>query len=155
MEKFLEHIQEAEKTIQSVDHMIYITFPLVKDKRLLFKILTEIKSAIVDCISAILQYEFIYERIVLYRSAKENFETFAKRCALRYKISKEEINSILELFDVIERYRQSPMEFFKDEKIIILSETMKAKTITIEKIKFFLFLAKNLVKKAKNGFIEE
>ncbi|MDO8528563.1 MAG: hypothetical protein Q7S06_01570 [Nanoarchaeota archaeon] len=153
--KFLEHLREAERTIQYVDHMIYITFPLVKDKRLLFKILTEIKSAIVNCISAILQYEYINERIVLYKSAKENFETFVKRCSPRYKITKEEINAILDLFDIIERYRESPMGFFKDEKMIIVSESMKAQIITMEKIKFFLFLTKNMVRKAKTMFIQK
>ena len=152
---FLEHLQEAERTIRSVDHMIYITFPLVKDKRLLFKILTEIKSAIVNCINAILQYEYINERVTLYKSAKENFETFINRCTVRYKITKEEIASILELFDIIEKYKDSPIEFLRNEKIIIVSENMKTKVITMEKIKFFLLLTKNLIKKTKGIFIQK
>jgi CRISPR/Cas system CMR subunit Cmr4 (Cas7 group RAMP superfamily) len=155
MVKFLEHLQEAERTIQSIDHMIYITLPLVKDKRLLFKILTDIKSAIVSCINAILQYEYINERIVLYKSAKENFETFVKRCTFNYKITQREVESIIELFDIIEKYKDSPVEFLRDEKIVILSESMKVKTITIEKIKLFLLLAKNMVKKAKEKFIQK
>lgn len=152
---FLEHLQEAEKTIQYVDHMLYITFPLIKDKRLLIRILTEIKSAIVNCINAILQYEYINERITLYKSAKENFEIFIKRCTINYKITKEEISSIFELFEIIEKYKDSPVEFLRDEKIIILSESMKMKTITIEKIKSFLLLAKNLIKKAKERFTQK
>jgi hypothetical protein len=153
--KFLEHLQESERIVNSVDHMIYITFPLVKDKRLLFKILTEIKLAIVNCINAILQFEYINERITLYKSAKENFETFINRCSIRYKITKEEIASILELFDIIEKYKDSPMEFFRNEKIVILSENMKTKIITMEKIKFFLLLTKNLIKKTKEMFIQK
>lgn len=153
--KFLEHLQEAERIVQSVDHMIYITFPLVKDKRLLFKILTEIKSAIVNCINAILQYEYINERVTLYESAKENFETFVNRCTVRYKITKEEIASILELFDIIEKYKDSPIEFLRNEKIIIVSENMKTNIITMEKIKSFLLLAKNLIKKTKEMFIQK
>ncbi len=152
---FLEHLQESEKIVQSVDHMIYITFPLVKDKRLLFKILTEIKSAIVNCINAILQFEYINERVTLYKSAKENFDTFVNRCSIRYKITKEEIASILELFDIIEKYKDSPIEFLRNEKIIIISENMKTKIITMEKIKFFLLLTKNLIKKAKEMFIQK
>jgi hypothetical protein len=152
---FLEHLQEAERTIQSVDHMIYITFPLVKDKRLLFKILTDIKSAVVNCINAILQYEYINERVTLYKSAKENFETFVNRCAIRYKISKEEITSILELFDIIEKYKDSPIEFLKNESIIIVSDNMKTRVITMEKIKFLLILTKNLIKKTKEMFIQK
>jgi len=81
MEKFLEYIQEAEKIIQTVDHMVYITFPLIKDKRLLLKILLETKIAISNCINSILQHEYIYKRIVLYKNAKTNFRTFNEKCS--------------------------------------------------------------------------
>ena len=68
MERFLEYIQEAEKIIQTVDHMAYITFPLIKDKKLLLKILLETKIAVANCINSILQHEYIYKRITLYKN---------------------------------------------------------------------------------------
>ena len=37
MEKFLENLQEAHKIIQTLDHMMYVTFPLIKDKNILHK----------------------------------------------------------------------------------------------------------------------
>lgn len=153
MEKFLEYIQEAEKIIYTIDHMTYITFPLIKDKRLLLKILMETKTAITNCINAILQYEYIYKRITLYKNSKTNFETFTEKCAPRYNITKEEIKSISELFDFIQEYKESPMEFIKDEKIVILSENLKTKTIALEKVKSFLYLAKNILKKTKESFL--
>jgi len=149
MEKFLEYIQGAEKIIQTIDHMVYITFPLIKDKKLLLKILLETNIAIANCINSILQYEYIYKRIALYKNAKTNFKTFKEKCAPKYKITKEEINLISQLFDVVEKHKQSPMEFVRNEKVIILSENLKPETITIEKIKEFLLLAKNILNKTK------
>lgn len=149
MEKFLEKIEEAEKTIQTADHMIYVTFPLIKDKRLLLKVIREIKTAISNCVSSILQYEYLYKRITLYKDSKTNFKTFTEKCAQRYQISREEIKLILELFDFVEKHKESPFEFVREEKVVILSENMRPKTLTIEKTKEFLILAKNILRKTR------
>ena len=154
MEKFLENLQKAEKSLQTADHMIYITFPLIKDKRLLLKILEEIKKSIAHCINSILQYEYLYKRISIYKDSRSNFRVFTEKCAPRYKITKEEINSILELWDVIEKHKESPFEFVKDNKIVILSTNLSPKIITVEKIKEFLMFGKSIIKKTKETMKE-
>jgi len=155
MEKFLENILTAEKKIQTADHMIYVTFPLIKDKRLLLKITQEIKNAVTDCITSILQYEYLYKRINLYKDSKLNFKTFIEKCAPRYRIKKEEINLILELFDFVEKHRKSPFEFVKDDKVVILSNGLKPKTLTVEKTKEFLIAVKNILRKTRKTFKEK
>jgi hypothetical protein len=149
MEKFAEYLEEARKTIQILDHMVYITFPLIKDKRLLLKILLDVKIAISKCINSILQYEYIYKKINLCQNPKTNFRTFTEQCAKKYNITKEEILLIKELFNLVEKHNQSPFEFVRNDKIIILSENLKQNTLTIEKIKEFLILAKNVLNKAE------
>ena len=146
MEKFLQNLQEAEKTIRTADHMIYVTFPLVKDKKLLIKIILDTKDAIVKCINAILQYEYIFKRVKLYSDQKSNFRTFIERCAPRYKLDKNDILIMLELFDLAEKHKKSSMEFIKEDKIIILSEKMQQKTISSEDAKKFIVLAKKIIK---------
>ena len=147
MEKFLENIQEAQKAIQTIDHMVYVTFPLIQDKKILIKMIKETKNAIADCINAILQYEYLYKRINLYKDAKTNFKTFIQKCCPRYDITPEETNLIIKLFELSEKHEQSTVEFVREEKVVILSENLKTETITIEKTKQFLELAKNILKK--------
>ncbi len=154
MEKFLENIEEAEKIIKTADHMVYVTFPLIKDKRLLLKILQEIKIAVTRSINSILQYEYLYKRITLYKSSKANFKIFVEKCASRYKIDQKEIKLILELFDLAEKHKESPFEFVKEGKVVILSENLKPEILTVEKTKEFLILAKNILKKTKENFKE-
>ena len=155
MEKFLENILAAEKTLQTADHLVYVTFPVVKDKRLLLKIMQETRNAITNCINSILQYEYLYKRITLYKDSKSNLKIFVERCATRYKITKEEINLILELFDFIEKHRESPFEFVKDEKVVILSNNLKQKILTLEKTKEFLVLGKNILRKTRETMKRE
>jgi len=151
MEKFLENIYVAEKSLRTVDHMVYVTFPLIKDKRLLLKIIQELKNIITNCITSILQHEYLYKRISLYKDSQENFGTFSERCAPRYGITRDEIKTIRELFDFIERHKESPFEFIKDEKLVILSNGMAPKTLSLEKTKEFLFLAKEILRKTKES----
>lgn len=153
MEKFLENLRKAANTIKIADHLIYMTLPLVRDKRLLLKIITEIRNAIANCISSILQYEYLYKRISLSQDPKRNFKTFKEKCATRYSILPEEVTLIIELFNIVEEHKKSPFEFVKNEKIVILSENMRQKTVTIEKTKRFLQVAKSIVKKTENKFL--
>lgn len=155
MEKFLENVEKAESMIRTADHLIYMTFPLVKDKKLLLKIISEIKEGIANCINAILQYDYLYKKISLYKDPKTNFKTFREKCATRYGITPEEIKLIIELFEIVEQHKKSPFEFVKDEKLVILSENMKQKTLTVEKIKEFLVMAKNILKKTQEQFLRK
>lgn len=152
MEKFLENIFEAEKTIKTADHMVYITFPLVKDKRLLLKVIQEIKKAIALCINSILQYEYVHKRISLYKDPKSNFNTFKEKCAKRYSIRNNELSLIIELFDFVKKHRESPFEFVKEDRVVILSNGLKPTTLNLEKTKEFLSLAKNILTKIKENY---
>jgi len=63
MERFLESLDKAKRLIQTADHLSYVTFPLIKEKRLLLKILEDISDSVVYTINAILQYEYIHKRV--------------------------------------------------------------------------------------------
>jgi len=155
MEKFLEKLTEAEKIIKTTDHMVYTSFPMVKDKRLLLRVLSEIKSAITICITSILQYEYLYKRINLYKNPKENFRIFTEKCANNYMITREEIKIILELFEIVEKHKKSSMEFIREDKIIILSDKLEPKTLTLEKTKEFLETSKNILKKTRLNLMQK
>jgi len=153
MEKFLENLKEAERTIKTADHMIYVTFPLIKDKKILLKILLEIKNAVANCINSILQREYIYKRISLYKDPKANFRIFEEKCSIRYNITKEEIKSINKLFELTRKHKESPFEFVRNDNIVIMSEGFKTDTINLEKTKEFLVLAKKILLKAEKTII--
>jgi hypothetical protein len=150
-DKHIENLQKAVKNIRIADHMIYVTYPVIKDKRLLLKSLDEVYDSIVCVINAILQYDFLYRRIRLTNDPKENFDIFINKCAKRYNLSSEDIKEIIELLTLIESHKKSPMEFLRRDKIVIMSESLKTTIIDTERLKKYLNLSKNLVNKAKFG----
>lgn len=150
MEKISESLKEAEKRIKKIDHLIYISFPLIQDKKLLLNAIIEINDIIKKCINIILQREYFYKRIKIYKEPKINFKTFEEKCAKRYNIDKQEINLILELFDIAKTHKKSPLEFVKNDRIIILSENSESYCINLEKTRQFLDLGKKIITKIKN-----
>ncbi|MCK5624416.1 hypothetical protein KAI04_01075 [Candidatus Pacearchaeota archaeon] len=149
MEKIFENLEKSEKTIQTADHLLHVTYPLVKDKRLLLKILVEIKKGIASCINAVLQYEYLYGRVRLSTNPKLNFKKFLEKCCPRYNIPETNVKKIIKLFDIVEKHKSSPMEFVKEDKIVILSENMSSEIITLEKVKEFIDSSKIILQKSK------
>ena len=149
MEKYEESLEKATRALETADHMIYVTFPLIKENKLLLRILAEIYESLLNLINAILQYEYYYKRISLYNNARDNFETF-KEISKSYEINPGQIKLIINIFELMERHKKSPFEFVKNDKIVIMSEGMRTDTLTLEKTKFFLLEVKDIFRKAKN-----
>jgi hypothetical protein len=146
-EKFTENLSVAAKSIQIADHMTYITFPLIKEKRLLLRVLSDLNLAVISIINAVLQYEHHHKRIQIYTNARDNFRTF-KEIATSYEISPEQLGRLIELVSLNERHKKSPFEFVKNDKIVIMSDGTHSETLTLEKIKGFLIDSKDLLRKA-------
>jgi len=149
MEKFIENLDKSASLLQTADHLLYMTYPLIREKRLLLKILNEIYLVALGVVNAILQYEYFYKRINLYKDAKANFQTFREKCAPRYNITPQQIAKILEIFDLAEKHKTSPFEFVRNDKIVIMTNTLHTDTITIEKMKDYIFASKDLLRKAE------
>jgi len=146
-ERYYQSLEQAQKAFQIADHMTYITFPLVKEKRLLLKVLSELSSSILNTINAVLQYEYAWKRIQLYSDARANFETFRK-VILGYNISPEQLAKLTEILNLAEKHKKSPFEFVKNDKIVIMSDSMQTETLSLEKIKEFILVTKDFLKKA-------
>ncbi len=149
MEKYEENLLKAVRSIETADHMVYVTYPLIKDKKLLFRILEEVYAGLLAVINSILQYEYYYKRINIYDNPKDNFSTF-REISPGYKITEDQIGRIIEIFRLMEQHKKSPFEFAKGEKVVIMGEGMKTDILTIDRVKFFLLESKDILRKAKN-----
>ncbi len=128
MEKYIEKLNQAIKSIQLADHMTYVTFPLFNEQKLLLKIFEEIHKAIIYFIEAILEYEYIYKRIQLYKDNKDNLSTFFEKCAKNYGITNEQIKKIKELIELHNKHKQSAMEFIRKQKVVIMSDNLRTES---------------------------
>ena len=43
--KFVKNLKNSEEILQTIDHIISVTYPLFKDKKILIKLMLELKIA--------------------------------------------------------------------------------------------------------------
>lgn len=149
MEKYIENLNKAATMLQTADHMLYMTYPLIREKRLLLKILNETYLVVLNVVNSILQYEYVHKRINLYKSARENFSVFKNKCAERYSITPEQVQQVGLIFELAEKHKNSPFEFVRNNKVVIMTNALKTDTITVEKMKEFIILSKDILRKAE------
>ena len=144
MEQFQKYLKEALQNIKIADHLLYVTFPLINERRLLLKVFEEVYKAVVHAMYAIISYESLLGRVNMHEQLSENMKNFFK-LARHYDIAHEQLTKIKEICDVHEQRRLSMMEFVKQEKIVIMSKSLKTNVLDSIKIKEYLLTAKQLV----------
>lgn len=143
MDKKQEHLDTSLKHLQIADHIAYVTFPLVNEKKLLLKIFEEIHKSLINLITAILIFEHKKNTIKLYKNNEENIKNFIK-VSKNYNINQDEINKIIEILEINEKHKTSAIEFARKDKVVIMLDNLKTHTLDIEKIKEYLSLTKSL-----------
>jgi len=146
---YKKSLREGLREIRIADHMLYITQPIINDKRLLLSSIDKIYDALKKLINALLQFEYLSKRIQIHNDPRINFETFMLKTAPRYGISSQETEKIREFLRLAESHKKSPLEFTRKEKVVIFSDDLSTKQINLDKLKDYLFLVKNLFRKAQ------
>jgi len=151
MEKFQEHILAANKTFKAADHLTYMTFPLIRDMKLLITIVENIYSSASNCMDAFLEYDRLYKRIGPYSDNFEaRFDILKNKSSFRYDVPKDILDMMLELKTLVSSHKKSPMEFIRKDQLVICSSDYKMKTVGIEKIKEYLVKLKSMLNLVNN-----
>lgn len=146
-----QKIAEAKRLLSVADHMAYISYPVMQESRLLIKMLEHIEKSLGQLIGAILDNEYLLKRAQQYSDPKDNFRTFVESSP-RYGLKKGHLEAISQIKGLMEMHSQSPMEFVKNEKFIIMSDGSRMGELTLEKVKAYISLMKEMLKSAESAF---
>lgn len=139
MEEAKKLLQDANRYLNTADHLCYITYPLVNDTKLLIIIAENIFNALNKGISALLYYERLYKRINLYpEDFNSKFDVFKFNCAQRYNFPRENIALIQDVKELVINRREAPMEFARKDKFIIASDNFKLHAISLDTVKKYI-----------------
>lgn len=149
MELFQQLLEEANKTFRIADHLTNVTFPLIKDIKLIITITENLDKTLTNGLNALLQYEFLYKRISgVPKDFKDKLDIFKSHCLLRYtSIARESILLINDVKSLVEHRKNSPVEFIKSGKFVMCTSDYKMRIINYDKIKNFVSQAKDLMLK--------
>ncbi len=146
---FDEMLKKAGRSLRIADHMVYITYPLIKESNLLKKVLEQLSDVAGIIIKTILNYEYLYKRIQLSKDEKLNWEAFKQKCAPRFDITLSEIEKLNDLFVLAEKHKGSSFEFIRKNKLVIMSNNLRTESIGLDKLKQNLIFLKTILQKTK------
>lgn len=151
MEKYEELRDIARKKIQIADHMLTMTYPMVKDPKLLLAVMENIFLALTNSIGSLLYYERNYKRVPPFQDTfVSKFNVFKEKCVKEYHISPETVMMVGEIKDIILEHKKSPVEFTRNDSFVICSENYKMKTISFDKMKGYISKSKIFMKNINN-----
>ena len=151
MEKFQEAREKAKKNLKIADHMLGVTFPLVKDTKLLLAVIENVFLAYTNSIAAILYYERLFKKIPPFQETFEGkLNMFRESCVERHKIDKSYLIEVQDIKDIIIEHRKSPVEFKRGDRFVICSESYRIKTISAKDIQKYIDKAKLFIQEMDN-----
>lgn len=139
MEEVAKKLQEANKLLKTADHLAYVTYPLVKDNKLIITILENLSLALINAMDALLYYDRLYKRIPPFSTNfNAKLDLFKRKCVSRYEMDNSYIKLIEELKQLIEERKKSSMEFIRKDKYVLFNRNLRTKTITLDAAKKYL-----------------
>ncbi len=151
MEKFQEVRDKAKKHIYIADHMLSVTYPLIKDPKLLLAVIENIFLAYTNTIGSLLYYERLFKRIPPFQETFESkFHMFKETCVLKYNIDKSYVADINDIKNIILAHKKSPVEFARKDRFVICSNKYKLETISVNEIKKHIEKAKLFIQEINN-----
>ncbi len=144
MDKFAQGISEAGDLLRQANHLVGVSFPMTKDKRILLSSLVKLRECVAKLVTAALRYESLCKRVKLYSDTGLNMREFEIKCAGLYGLENNDIVIIKNLFEVCRLHKESAMEFTRNTDVFIMSARMVPVKINHDMIKDFLAVAKKV-----------
>ena len=146
-----ESYSSMQKHFNTADHLVFVTYPLVKDVKLLLQVVDSLNKSMIAMVDVLLLYEREYKRIGPYSDNMDHkLDVFRDYCMPRYGINKEFLGLFKEINGLVRAHKSSPVEFKRDDKYVICGSDYKMTTITLEQVKGYVLNAKPFILKASN-----
>ena len=147
MKKFKNALVKANNLFRTADHLAYVSYPLLKDNKLLVVITKNLYMAGVNGMDTILYYEKVYKRInILPTDFNSRMLIFEKQLVPRMKINSSICKIIKDLRFIINQHRESPVEFSRKDKFVICNDDYSmVKTIDLETLKSYIVIMREFL----------
>ena len=136
----------AIQKYEGARHLLQVTFPMVKDPKLLLGVIHNISSSLESSMDAILAYERLLRLVPIYSSNYQSkFNLFRMRSVRRNKISPEVIHLMSELRYILDLHKKSPMEFQRGNRFVICNKDYQLKVISLKDIQQYIYTTKDML----------
>jgi len=144
MERFLQLKQQSIRNLEIAEHLLTVTYPLLKDPKLLLGVSENIFLSLTNSMSSVLYYEYTFKKIPGFNDDFDSkLSVFTRRIIPRYNIGRDRLQLLQDMRDLVLKHKQSPVEFTrKDSYIICDDEYEDIQILEAPKLRDFLEKAK-------------
>jgi hypothetical protein len=149
----LEHLHKARFRYDAAFHLLKVTYPMVKDPRLLIGILDNIFGSLEGAMDAILVYEQKVKLIQPYKDDfKNRFYVFRDKSVRHQDMPREGVDLILRMKNILDLHKKSPMEFKRGGKMVICSSNYDVEMITLQDAREYLEITRRFIEATEAVF---
>lgn len=131
-----------QKALQQYDaafHLLNVTFPLIKDPKLLMGVINNLSQALEHTMDAILKYERTLRLVPNYLdNFQSKFNLFRYKCVRRNNVPAEHIELIMRIREIQELHKKCPVSFQRGNRYVLCSNDYRLQVISIKEIKKFV-----------------
>ena len=148
MENYHELINKAQKEIDSSDHLLFVTYNIVKDSKFVFSVTNQLIDAVKYALEALLEFERKSKLIEPYPK-QFNFmvETFKKKVAERREFEEKTLTFLNKLVTMEQTIETSSLHFRRGDTYVLADEDFGTQSIELQTIKSYFSSAQEFVTK--------
>ena len=148
MENYQELINKAQKEIDSSDHLLFVTYNIVKDSKFVFSVTNQLIDAVKYALEALLEFERKSKLIEPYPK-QFNFmvETFKKKVAERREFEEKTLTFLNKLVTMEQTIDTSSLHFRRGDTYVLADEDFGTQSIELQTIKSYFSSAQEFVTK--------
>jgi hypothetical protein len=148
MEKFQIVRKEALSKIKAADHMLTQTYPMLKDNKLLLAVLSNLISGVESTMTAILHYDRVFHKIPPFHDTFQSKIYLFRNTSIGIHKLQDHLPFIIKINEIDEKHKSSPVEFARQDSLVICDGSYSMKSITAKDLKKFIDEAKSFYMKA-------
>lgn len=149
-------LADATRQVQIANHLLTVTYPMVKDPKLLMSIVEHLRRAVEDSAEAIVdfhitrgEYELPMHALAGQQPGKHDilaaFLDIMKVRNPTIPSAHEAIDACKELMAMLQHFKEAPVSFPRDEKLVIADHDYALKEVSAPALKVIMRTVKQFV----------
>lgn len=147
-ERYQELLDAAKKEIELADHLIYVTYPMIKETKFMLAISEHVIKAANQALHALLEFEHTYKRVEMFST---NFavmiSVYRNKIEQFYNFDQKFYRLLSKLQEIQRMGAESAVRFKRGERYVLAGHDYRLTTIDYESVKRYSNLTKSFVGK--------
>jgi hypothetical protein len=159
MENYQEYQQQARQKLKNADHLVSISYPMVRDNKLLLAAAENLAESLNLYVLTVLAYERLKKSIPPFHDDQESaLSSFERDIVPKYKIDIKYIKLITDFNELVRFHKDSAVEFNRKDKFVMASGNYKLMELSegllkdnLERARRFMELIETIVSNAASS----